>query len=256
MATFFNKLVLGGAVVLLAGCASTAQPGRDTTLAENVKGSGFMPDVYPMMKPGKEGESLLLYRNPKFASPQAFSRYSKIYLDPVKLYGDSKSGLNAAPQEQKTAIAQGLFDQLHEQLGKDYQMVSQAGPDTLHLSVAIIDAQASDTSLKAMSYVPIPMGVPGAKMATMQTMAHTSGKPPFAGQVTVEGKMTDAGTGEVIAAMIDRRVGARKPIIGLFESSTYDTWSDVSEAERYWAEQIRYQFCERRGASHCTKASE
>ncbi|MDN7141929.1 DUF3313 domain-containing protein [Pseudomonas sp. JQ170] len=256
MTKTFNTLVLGSALVLLAACASTSQPGRSTTLAENVKGSGFMPDVYPMMKPGKEGESLLLYRNPKFASSQAFSRYNKIYLDPVKLYGDANSKLHDAPQEQSAAIAQGLYDQLHEQLGKDYQMVNQAGPDTLHLSVAIIDAQASDSSMKAMSYVPIPLGVPGAKMATMQTLSHTTGKPPFAGQVTVEGKMADAGTGEVIAAMIDRRVGARKPIIGLFESSTYDSWSDVSEAERYWAEQMRYQFCMRRAAGNCTKASE
>lgn len=256
MAKTFNTLVLGSALVLLAGCASTAQPGRNTPLAESVKGSGFMPEVYPMMKPGKEGESLLLYRNPKFASSQAFARYKKIYLDPVKLYGDSKSKLHDAPQEQNAAIAQGLYDQLHQQLGKDYQMVNQAGPDTLHLSVAIIDAQQADTSMKAASYVPIPLGIPGAKLATMQTLSHTKGKPPFAGQVTVEGKMADADSGEVIAAMIDRRVGARKPIIGLFESSTYDTWSDVSEAERYWAEQMRYQFCMRRGANNCTPASE
>jgi len=135
-------------------------------------------------------------------------------------------------------------------------MVSQPGPDTLQVSVAIIDAQEADTSAKAASYVPIPLGLPGAKIAAMQTMQHTAGKPPFAGQVTVEGKVTDASTGELVAAMIDRRVGARKPIIGLFESSTYDSWSDVSEAERYWAEQVRYRFCVRRGAGNCTQASE
>nr|WP_317663776.1 DUF3313 family protein [Pseudomonas sp. KU43P] len=41
----------------------------------------------------------------------------------------------------------------------------------------------------------------------MQTVSHTNGKPSFVEQVTVEGKMADAGSGEVIAAMIDRRVG-------------------------------------------------
>lgn len=256
MTTLFNTLVLGGALVLLAGCASTSQPGRSTALAENVHGAGFMPEAYPLMKPGADGESLLLYRNPEFASAQVFSRYKKIYLDPVKLYGGPNSGLHDAPQEQSTAIAQGLYDQLYEQLGHDYQMVDQAGPDTLQLSVAIIDAEQADTSLKAISYVPIPLGLPGAKLTAMQTMQHTAGKPPFAGQITVEGKMTDAGTGKLVAAMIDRRVGARKPIIGLFQSSTYDAWSDVSEAERYWAEQVRYQFCMRRGASDCTKASQ
>ena len=256
MATFVHTLVLGSALVLAAGCASTAQPGKSTSLGSDLKGSGFMPDVYPLMKPGDDGESLLLYRNPKYASATAFSRYKKILLDPVKLYGGADSKLHDTPKEQNTAIAQGLHDQLQQELGKDYQIVEQAGPDTLQLSVAIIDAQEADSSAKAISYVPIPLGLPGAKMAGMQTMSHTAGKPPFAGQVTVEGKVTDAATGEVVAAMIDRRVGARKPIIGLFESSTYDSWSDVTEAERYWAEQVRYRFCVRRGASDCTKASE
>lgn len=255
MATTLN-FVLGSALVLLTACASTSQPDRSTPLAENVKGSGFMPEAYPLMKAGDKGESLLVYRNPAFASPAAFSRYKKIYLDPVKLYGGPDSKLHQAPQAQNTVIAQGLYDQLHEQLGHDYQMVSQPGPDTLQVSVAIIDAQEADTSAKAASYVPIPLGLPGAKIAAMQTMQHTAGKPPFAGQVTVEGKVTDASTGELVAAMIDRRVGARKPIIGLFESSTYDSWSDVSEAERYWAEQVRYRFCVRRGAGNCTQASE
>jgi len=256
MAAMFKTMLVGGALLVLAGCASTSQPGRSTPLGSNVHGSGFMPEVYPLMKPGKEGEALLLYRNPDYDTPAVFSRYDKIYLQPVKLYGDAQSKLHSAPQEQNTAIAQGLYDQLHEQLGKDYQMVDQTGPGTLQLSVAIIDAQAADTSLKAASYVPIPLGLPGAKMATMQTLEHTQGKPPFAGQVTVEGKLTDASSGKVVAGMIDRRVGARKPIIGLFESSTYDSWSDVSEAERYWAEQVRYRFCMRRGASDCTHASE
>lgn len=256
MATHFSSLFLCSALVILSGCASTAQPGRSTPLGSDVHGSGFMPDVYPLMKPGKDGESLLLYRNPKFAAPADFSRYRKIYLDPVKLYGGPDSKLHSTPKEQNTVIAQGLYDQLHEQLGKDYQMVDQAGPDTLQVSVAIVDAEEADTSAKAISYVPIPLGLPGAKLTAMQTMTHIQGKPPFAGQVTVEGKVTDSASGEVVAAMIDRRVGARKPIIGLFESGTYDSWSDVSEAERYWAEQVRYRFCERRGASDCKAASE
>ena len=145
---------------------------------------------------------------------------------------------------------------MHEQLSKDYQVVDKPGPNTLQVSVAIIDAEEADTSLKAASYIPIPLGLPGAKAAAMQAASHTTGKPPFTGQVTIEGKMADSQTGEVIAAEIDRRVGSRRPIIGLFESNTYDSWSDVTEAERYWAELLRYRLCERRQASNCVKASE
>lgn len=248
---------LGVAVLVLAGCSSTSQPGRSTSLGEDVKGSGFLGEsTYALMTEGKDGEALRLYRNPKYATPASFARYKKVLLDPVKLYAGPKSKLHEAPQEQATAIAQGFYNQLHDKLAKDYQMVDVAGPDTLHISVAIVDAEQADASLKAASYIPIPLGLPGAKAAAMQTASQTMGKPPFTGQVAIEGKMADAQTGEIIAAEIDRRVGSRRPIIGLFESNTYDNWSDVTEAERYWAEQLRYRMCMRRAASNCVVASE
>lgn len=256
MKSILHTLNLSVAIIALAGCASTAQPGRSTTLGEDLNGSGFLADIYPQMADGQDGEALRLYRNPKFASSARFSQYSKVFLEPVKLYASAESQLHSVPQEESAAIAQGFYQQLHEQLGKDYQMVDQAGPNTLQVSVAIVDAEAADASLKAASYIPIPLGLPGAKAAAMQGAIHTTGKPPFAGQVTIEGKMADAQTGEVIAAEIDRRVGARHPIYGLFESSTYDSWSDVAEADRYWAELLRYRLCMRRAASNCVKASE
>ncbi len=107
--------------------------------------------------------------------------------------------------------------------------------------MALVDAEAANTTAKAASYIPIPIGLPGAKAATVQAITHTTGKPPFTGQVTIEGKIADAQTGEVIGAEIDRRVGSRRPIVGLFESNTYDSWSDVNEAGRYWAERVQIQ---------------
>ncbi|WP_347906611.1 DUF3313 domain-containing protein [Pseudomonas grandcourensis] len=256
MKTRLSTLTLGVALIALAGCSSTSQPGRSTDLGKDLTGSGFMEDAYPKLKDGSDGEALRLYRNPKYADQALFARYNKVILDPIKLYGGPKSKLKDAPASDTAAISQNFQKLVSDQLGKDYKIVEQPGPDTLRISVAIVDAEASDSSMKAASYIPIPLGLPGAKAAAMQTMVHTTGKPPFSGQVTIEGKLTDAQTGELIAAEIDRRVGARKPIIGLFESSTYDSWSDVNEAGRYWAERVRFRLCERRGASNCVEATE
>jgi hypothetical protein len=256
MKPLLSIFTLGVAMIALAGCASTSQPGRSTSLGENLTGSGFMGDVYPKMKDGQGEEALRLYRNPKYASTASFTHYNKVLIDPVKLYAGPKSKLHDAPATDTAAIVLGFHQQLSEQLGKDYQIVDKPGPDTLQVSVAVVDAEAADTSMKAASYIPIPLGLPGAKAATMQTISHTTGKPPFTGQVTIEGKIADSQSGEVIGAEIDRRVGARKPIIGLFESSTYDSWSDVSEAGRYWSERVRYRLCERRAATDCVAASE
>lgn len=255
MKPLMSSLALTVAIITLAGCSTTSQPSRNTSLGEeNLNGSGFLSDVYPLMKEGKDGEALRLYRNPKYASTASFAHFTKVLLDPVKLYAGSKSKLKDAPEDQAKAIAQGFYNQLYEQFGKDYQMVQTPGPDTLRISVAIVDAEASDTSLKAASY--IPLGLPGAKAAAMQAARQTTGQPLATGQVTVEGKMYDSQTGEIVAAAIDRRTGSRRPIIGLFESSTYDKWSDVIAAEKYWAEKMRYRLCMRRSATNCVDAIE
>jgi hypothetical protein len=251
-----HSLTCGLALAVVVGCSSTSQPGRSTTLGEEVKGSGFLGDLYSQMKEGGDGEALRLYRNPKYATPAIFTRYKKVWLDPIQIYADPTSKLHAASKDQANLIAQSFHKQVTDHLGKDYQIVDAAGPDTLHISIAIVEAQEANTTEKAASYIPIPLGLPGAKAVAMQGITQTTGQPPFTGEISIEGKMVDSQTGEVIAAEIDRRVGARKPIIGLFESGTYDSWNDVNEAERYWAELLRYRLCMRRAAGNCVTPTE
>ncbi len=250
------SLTLAVAFVWLGGCASTKQPPTWAPLGTTVTGQGFLGDLYPQMQEGKNGQFLRVYATPAFRDPTAFARYKKILLDPVQLYAGPDSKLPSLPEEDQHKIAQALYSQLYEQLSKDYEMVTQPGPQTLRVSTAIVDAEKSDPALEAISYLPMPVGIPGIKAGVVQLKSTATGKPPFAGEVTVEGKLTDTQSNEVIGAMIDRRVGARHPIIGVFEKSTYDSWSDVDEAIRYGAERVRYILCQHRGASGCVEPKE
>ncbi len=250
------SLTLAVAVVWLGGCASTKQPATWAPLGKTVKGTGFLGDLYPQMQEGKKGGFLRVYRTPTFRDPTAFARYKKILLDPVQLYAGPDSKLPSLPEEERQKIAQALYSKLYDQLSKDYGMVTQPGPQTLRMSTVIVDAEQSSPTLEAISYVPMPVGVPGIKLGLVQLKSTATGKPPFTGEITVEGKLTDSQSNDVIAAMIDRRVGARHPIIGLFEKSTYDSWSDVDEAIRYGADHVRYVFCQHRGASDCVEPKE
>jgi hypothetical protein len=45
----------------------------------------------------------------------------------------------------------------------------------------------------------------------------------------------------------------RKPIIGIFQPTTYDSWADVDEAIRYFAERVRRTLCVRRGGTTCVE---
>ena len=71
------------------------------------------------------------------------------------------------------------------------------------------DADETNTVLKAASFVPMPLGVPGAKAAILKATELATGKSVFSGEVTAEMKLTDAQSGDILCAAMDRRVGAR-----------------------------------------------
>ena len=76
-----------------------------------------------------------------------------------------------------------------------------------------------------------------------------TGKPLFVGEASIEGKISDAATGEILGASADRRVGKRH-----LDSHSFDSWDDVHQTLAFWAEQVRYRLCRERerGESHCT----
>jgi len=69
-----------------------------------------------------------------------------------------------------------------------------------------------------------------------------SGKPLFVGEATIEGKVTDALTGELLGAAVDRRVGGKGP-----SEEKLTSWGDVEHALQYWAKNSRYRLCMARG---------
>jgi hypothetical protein len=71
-----------------------------------------------------------------------------------------------------------------------------------------------------------------------------TGKPSFVGEATFEGKLTDAHTGELLGAAVDKRVGGKT-------IKNMDTWLDVKNAIDYWVEAFAYNACLRREGTDC-----
>ncbi len=122
--------------------------------------------------------------------------------------------------------------------------ICQLGPKTLRGQVAIVSVEQSMPALEALSFIPVPVGVPGGKFGLLKAKELGTGKPVFVGEAVVEAKFTDAHTGEVLFAAVDRRVGGRRP-----GTEVFDSWDDVHQAFRYWAEKVRYRLCQQRGGS-------
>jgi hypothetical protein len=215
---------------LLAGCAASQQ-------AREVQQSGFLGQDYERLRPGEEGEALLVYRNPEVP----WRSYDKIKLDPVTIWAGEESDFEDFSQPQRQELADTLYTMAHEELSQDFQMVDEPGPGVLQVQVAITDAQASHPTMDTISTV-----LPQALLLS-QAKGLVTGKPGFVGEASVEVRATDGQTGELIVAAVDRRVGG-KSVAG----APTDSWEDVREAYRYWAKQFRYRLCTERGATDCT----
>jgi Protein of unknown function (DUF3313) len=222
-------LALTAFATFLAGCAASQQ-------ARDVQQSGFLGQDYERLRPGEEGEALLVYRNPD----APWSSYNKIKLDPVTIWAGEGSDFEDFSQPERQDLADTLYTMVNEELSQDFQMVDQPGPGALQVQVAITDAQTSSPTMDTISTV-----LPQALLLS-QAKGLVTGKPGFVGQASVEVKAADGETGELFTAAVDRRVGGKS-----VSGAPTDSWDDVREAYRYWAKQLRYRLCTERGATDC-----
>ena len=223
-------IALMATATLLAGCAASEQ-------ARDVEESGFLGQDYALLREGKEGEALRVYRD----DDAPWSTYDKIKLDPVTIWAGEGSEFEDFSKPDRQTLADTFNKMLTEELSKDFQVVDETGPGVLHLQVAITDAQTSNPTMDTIStIVPQALLISGAKEIV-------TGKPSFVGEASVEARAVDGQTGELVAAGVDRWVGG-KSITG----APTDSWDDVREAYRYWAQQLRFRLCTERGATDCT----
>lgn len=223
------------ACLLLAGCAGTKQ-------ARTVEPSGFLQDLYPQMREGKGDEALLVYRNPHVDWPTK-ATYKKVLLDPVMIWRGKDSKSQGLDQKDAQVIADSFYALLYQELAKDYEMVTEPGPKTFRMQAALTEAEQSRPVLDILSSVPAPFNV-AFVASTIKTLS--TGKPLFKGGASIEAKVMDADSGEVLAAAVDRRVGGR-----FLDREVFDSWNDVHGALRYWSQLTRFRLCQLRKQTDC-----
>ncbi len=233
---FIRHAVIVGLVALsVAGCAATKQ-------ARTVEPSGFLQDLYPQMREGKGDEARLVYRNSN-VDWTTKATYKKMILDPVMIWRGKDSKMLGVDPKDAQAIADAFYSIMYEELAKDYEMVKEPGPKTFRMQAALTDAEQSRPALDVLSSVPAPYNVM-FMASTIKTLS--TGKPLFKGEASIEGKVMDADTGEVLAAAVDRRVGGR-----FLNSEVFDSWNDVHGALKYWAQLTRFRLCQMRKQTDC-----
>ena len=217
------------ASLLLVGCAAQKQ-------ARDVEFSGFLGD-YSLLKHGGEGQALYIFMNENADWPA----YKKVVLDPVVFYQRLDNLEKTIPREDIQIMVNNFYQMLYDQLSNDYEMVQVPGNDTIRIQVALTNVEKTSNTMHTISSI-LPIG-----WAVSGTKEYVTGKPAFVGEATVEFKFEDAGTGEILAAGVDRQVGGRRI------QDSFDSWVDVNKVMNTWAELLRYRLCEKRGGTDCVK---
>jgi hypothetical protein len=209
--------------------------GCGPTRARHVKQSGFLGDYSMLEKRSEKERALYSYINPKVDWPS----YSKILLDPIRIWRRSELAMEGAPMEDVQRLANNLYLLLKKELEKDYEMVQEPGPRTMKFQMAFTDVEESWAAVDTFtSVIPISMGISAAT-------EFITGKPSFVGEVSAEAKLTDAQTGQLLVAAVDRRVGGNE-----IEASV-DNWDDVNKIIELWSKLIRFRLCKLRGGEDC-----
>jgi len=192
-----------------------------------------------MLSPGGEGEALLFYENPEANWPS----YNKIFLAPVAYYGGRETYPKGFTRADLQKLVNRFYYILYNDLAEDYQMVDEPAPDTLRIQVALTSVGESSQTADSVSAVAPVIVNPIRNFA-----GSLSGETIFAGQASIEAKITDGLTGKLLYAAVDRRVGQRSTS----GSSTRRT-ADVEEIMWYWGDLARYRLCTLRGVEECIR---
>jgi len=240
---YLMAAVMGAAglqVALISGCSQTVES-KPAVAAQMESGegsaavSGFFGNNASLLKPGAEGQAAMVYINPN----AQWSQYDKIMLEPVEFWDSPDTSISPTDQHELTAY---FYNQLKENLQKNFTLVDQGGPGVLVLQVALINASAATPGLRSVSVV-----VPQLRILNgIQSLA--TGSYAFVGSAEAEMKATDAMTGQFLAGAIDKRAGGMA-----MSSAAQWRWGDAENAMNYWSERIDTRLLEVQGRAAATK---
>jgi len=226
-----NRLFLAvaaGCLLMLAGCGS-GYHARDMPLRTTL----VNPSI---LERGTGDEALYRYINKSID----VHKYHSILLDPVMITKDGT--LDAETRANYQKLADNAYSLLAAELGKDYKLVKTPEAGCMRLQMGILDADPSSPVSNVLSSLT-PIGM----VVNLVTYSST-GKPSGVGEISMEMKVTDAVSGELLGAAVDRRVGGENP------DSVVNTWADANSGLEWWAKRTRFFLCmARTGGVGCEK---
>lgn len=215
-----NKIMVFGfmAILLISFSANAAE----------MKKSGFLSDYSGMKKGPKGGADWVFIKE-----GVKFSQYNKVMMDQVTFFLKGDAKYKGIKPEDINELTEAFDNAIRENIGKNYPLVDQPGPDVMRIRIAITDLVPSKTGMSAVTTVmPIGLGVSMLKKAA-------TGKHTGVGETSMEMEVLDSVTNQRVAAAIDQHSGGK--LSGLKK------WGSAGEAFKFWTERLKMRLDEFHG---------
>jgi hypothetical protein len=191
--------------------AKPAAPPRPVVPAAET--SGFLDD-YSRLVPGGPDQPTFVYRNPDARMDQ----YHAILFEPVTIWRSGKQSLADIPPADLKRLAFELQHAVRVRLERGFTLVKTPGPGVLRIRLGLTQARQDDPIVDVFTYQVMPTALPPDKTPLAPATR------AFANAAALEGELTDASTGALVAIGVDRR-----------RTRTFETWGDLRAASERWA---------------------
>jgi len=216
--------------LLLAGCAST---NGKTGESEGPKYTGFLSD-YSQLKPEAEGSTALKYVNPQVD----VKKYKKFILERIIVWLKDDAEYKGIDPDAFKAMTDYFHEALARELGSDYPLVTEPGPDVLRLRIAITDLVPTKTAVTVLVLV-----TPYATVADLASGAASkggAGSAPYLGRAGIEAEGIDSVTLQPVFGYVDQRYGKKyDPENPGSYFKAYSEWAYSKQAFDFWAKKFR-----------------
>jgi len=135
-------LLLGFGIMLLNACG-TVQKALVTRAEAHC---GLIGPYCDKLTPGNDQQKGLRYVRPGVD----WSQYDKVIIAPVTYWGSEEAKISQADRQ---ALVNYFQQTLTEQFGKKFQVVDQAGPGAMTLTVGLTDAESATPVLRSISMI-------------------------------------------------------------------------------------------------------
>jgi len=216
--------------LMLSGCASTNGKAKES---EGPKYSGFLSD-YSQLKPEVEGSKAMIYVNPQ----TDMKKYKKFLLEKMIVSLKDDAEYKGIDPDAMKALTDYFREAIVRELGSDYPIVTEPGPDVLRLRIAITDLVPTKTAVTVLvlvtPYATIPDLISGG------ASKGGAGSAPYLGRAGIEVEGIDSVTLQQVFAYTEERYGkkydAEDP--GSYFKA-YTEWGYVKQAFDFWAKKFR-----------------